>query len=236
MKRSIDEYRTFFREFRQTFKTTGAIAPSGRSLAKAICRPFRDVTTPKRILEIGAGTGAVTKEILRYVGPHDQFDAVELNERFVDVLNDRFEHEASWKKVASRCRVLHAAVQQLPVETKYDYVICGVPFNNFSVGLTREIFRHMVKLVDTNGTLTFFEYLWIRRFKVLLANQDERRRLSGVAQVLGRYLHRYEYKCDTVWVNFPPALAHHLKLDQEQPRASKPRRRKKRRSKHAHSA
>lgn len=229
MKQSLSEYRTFFREFRQTFKTTGAIAPSGRSLARAICRPMEGHTRPISILEIGAGTGAVTKEIIRHVEPADRFDAVELNERFVDVLNDRFAKEAPFKKVADRCRVLHAAVQDLPTETKYDFVICGVPFNNFSVGLTREIFRHMTKLVAPGGTLTFFEYLWIRRFKVLVANKNERRRLSGVGQVLGRYLHRYEFKCDTVWVNFPPALAHHLKLDEEQPR--KPaRRRKKRRA------
>jgi len=228
MKQSLAEYRAFFREFRQTFKTTGAITPSGRSLARAICRPFADHSQPIRILEIGAGTGAVTKEILRHVGPEDRFDAVELNERFVDVLNDRFATEPTFKKVADRCRVLHAAVQELPVEVPYDFVICGVPFNNFSVGLTREIFRHMTKLVAPGGTLTFFEYLWIRRFKVLVAGKNERRRLSGVGRVLGSYLHRFEYKCDTVWVNFPPALAHHLKLDKEQDRPA-PRPKKKRR-------
>lgn len=229
MKQSLQEYRTFFREFRQTFKTTGAIAPSGRSLARAICRPFENYGKPKRILEIGAGTGAVTKEILRHVHDHDQFDCVELNERFVDVLNDRFATEPGFKRVADRSRVLHAAVQELPTDVKYDFVICGVPFNNFSIGLTREIFRHMTKLVAPSGTLTFFEYLWIRRFKVLLADKIERKRLSGVGRVLGRYLHRYEYKCDTVWVNFPPALAHHLKLDEEQERP-KSRGKKKRRT------
>jgi len=234
MKQSLAEYRTFFREFRQTFKTTGAITPSGRSLARAICRPFAEHDQPIRILEIGAGTGAVTKEIVRHIGPEDRFDAVELNERFVDVLNDRFASEPVFKKVADRCRVLHAAVQELPIDVPYDFVICGVPFNNFSVGLTREIFRHMVKLVAPGGTLTFFEYLWIRRVKVLLASKDERRRLSGVERVLGRYLHRYEYKCDTVWVNFPPALAHHLKLDESLSRP-KPRRKKKRRHQKAAS-
>lgn len=233
MKKSLAEYRTFFREFRQTFNTTGAIAPSGRSLAKAICRPLADHSRPIRILEIGAGTGAVTKEIVRYVGPDDRFDAVDLNPRFVDVLKDRFEREPLFKKVADRCRVLHAAVQDLPIDVPYDFVICGVPFNNFSVGLTREIFRHMTKLVAPNGTLTFFEYLWIRRVKVLLSNKSERRRIGGVGRVLGRYLQRYEYKCDTVWVNFPPALAHHLKLDEEQPRPTTRRRRKRRRLKAA---
>lgn len=232
MKQALAEYRTFFREFRQTFKTTGAIAPSGRSLARAVCRPMADHQRPVKILEIGAGTGAVTKEILRYVGPEDRFDAVELNERFVEVLNDRFATEPAWQKVADRCRVLHAAVQDLRVDEPYDFVVCGVPFNNFSIGLTRELFRHMTKLVKPDGTLTFFEYLWIRRFKVLVSNKVERKRLSGVERVLGRYLQRFEYKCDTVWVNFPPALAHHLTLDpaREKPKA-KPGKKRRRRAK-----
>lgn len=224
MKTALDEYRTFFREFRQTFNTTGAIAPSGKSLAKAIVTPLREHSKPSRILEIGAGTGAVTKEIIKHVRGDDWFDAVELNDRFVDVLNYRFQHESAWKKVADRCRVLHMAVQDLHPEELYDYIICGVPFNNFSVGLTREIFRHMTKLLKPGGTLTFFEYKWIRRFKGLVANRNERKRLTGVGRVLGRYLQRFEVDCNTAWVNFPPAMAHHLRLDVERPVRRKKRR------------
>lgn len=225
MKSALDEYRTFFREFRETFNTTGAIAPSGKSLAKAIVTPLRDHEKPSRILEVGAGTGAVTKEIIKHVRERDLFDAVELNERFVEVLNYRFAHEPAWKKVASRCRVLHMAVQELHPDELYDYVICGVPFNNFSIGLTREIFRHLTKLLKPGGTLTFFEYKWIRGFKGLVAGPTERKRLTGVGRVLGRYLQRFEFQCNTAWVNFPPAMAHHLRLDVERPVRKNKRRR-----------
>lgn len=228
MKRAIDEYRTFFREFRETFKTTGAIAPSGRSLARATVKPLAEHKGPKKVLEVGPGTGAVTKEIVRHIHSHDQFDMVELNDRFVDVLNYRFQHEPTWHKVSEQSRVLHMAVQEVPAEQQYDYIVCGVPFNNFSIGLTREIFRHMCKLLKPGGTLSFFEYLWIRRFKVLLASKQERKRLSGVGRVLGRYLHRYEFKCDTCWVNFPPALSHHLRLDPNAASTAKPKKRRRR--------
>ncbi len=224
MKNTIQEYRTFFREFRTTFNTTGAIAPSGKALGKAVVVPLSKHDKPVRILEVGPGTGAVTKEILKHVREGDQFDAVELNDRFVDVLNYRFEHEASWKKVADRCRVLHMAVQELQPDDPYDFVISGLPFNNFSVGLTREIFRHMTKLVKPGGTLTFFEYKWIRNFKGLVSSSSERKRLSGVGRVLGRYLKRFEFQCTTAWVNFPPAMAHHLQLDREKPVTKKPHR------------
>jgi len=212
MKSTLSEYRTFFREFRETFKTTGAIAPSGRSLARATVQPLVDRDRPARILEVGAGTGAVTREIVKHIREGDQLDVVELNERFVDVLKYRFANEPSWKRVADQSRVLHMEVQQLKPDELYDFLICGVPFNNFSIGLTREIFRHFTKLLKPGGTLTFFEYKWIRRFKGIVATSSERKRLSGIGRVLGRYLKRYEFQCDTAWVNFPPAMAHHLRL------------------------
>jgi phospholipid N-methyltransferase len=112
-------------------------------------------------------------------------------------------------------------VQKLHPEELYDFLICGVPFNNFSIGLTREIFRHFTKLLKPGGTLTFFEYKWIRRFKGIVATSSERKRLQGVGQVLDRYLKRYEFRCNTAWVNFPPAMAHHLRLAEASPGPSK---------------
>ena len=213
MKRKLSEYQTFFREFRRSFATTGAIAPSGRSLARAVCRPISERRRPARILEVGPGTGAVTQEIVRHIGPGDHFDLVELNDSFVETLQYRFQHEAAFKRVADRATILHKAVQELHPDQPYDFIVCGVPFNNFSTGLVREIMRHLTKLLRPGGTMSFFEYLWIRQVKVLLAAKDERRRLSSVGRVLGRYLKRYEFACDTAWVNVPPALAHHLRFE-----------------------
>lgn len=212
MKNTFREYQTFFKEFRQTFHTTGAIAPSGRGLCRAVVKPMSRHTEPVRILEVGAGTGAATREIVKHIRPGDWFDMVELNTRFVETLQRRFETEPDFQRVASQSHILHCAVQQLPTDQKYDFIICGVPFNNFPVGLVKEILRHMAKLLKPGGTLSFFEYVWIRRFKALVANREERRRLNSVGRILDTYLARYEFHCDTAWINFPPAMAHHLRL------------------------
>ena len=230
MKHKLSQYQTFFREFRRSFETTGAVAPSGRSLARAVCRPISEPRQPARILEVGPGTGAVTQEIVRHIGPDDHFDLIELNERFVETLQYRFQHEAAFRRVANRTTILHKAVQDVHPEQPYDYIICGVPFNNFSTGLVREIMRHLTKLLRPGGTMSFFEYLWIRRIKVLLAAKEERRRLSSVGRVLGHYLQRYEYACDTAWVNFPPALAHHLRFEPAHDNGHAPHKRARRKS------
>jgi phospholipid N-methyltransferase len=210
MKSQISEYSTFFREFRNTFDTTGALAPSGRMLARAIARPLRNHSEPIRVLEVGAGTGAVTQELVRHIAPGDRLDIVELNDRFVEVLRRRFENEPNFRAVADRAGIFHVAIQDLQVDEPYDHIICGVPFNNFSTELVKTIFRRMLDLLRPGGTLSFFEYLWIRRMKMLVATPDERRRVARVGCVLQRYIDRYERKQHRVFLNVPPAVAHHL--------------------------
>src|SRR5271170_6627901 len=91
------DYRVFWREFRQHYHTTGAIAPSGRALARALARfAAQQHPAPRRILEVGPGTGAVTETLVRGLGPEDRLDLVELNDRFVQRLRDRFQHEPAF--------------------------------------------------------------------------------------------------------------------------------------------
>ena len=81
----LREHAAFFREFRQRFETTGSIVPSSRFLAAAMVRPLAARAADGRavrVLEIGPGTGAVTRAILPLLGVDDRFDLVELNEAF----------------------------------------------------------------------------------------------------------------------------------------------------------
>jgi len=213
MKR-IDEYSTFFREFRATFDTTGALAPSGRFLARALARPLRErVEGPVRILEVGPGTGAVTQELVRHVRPDDRFHIVELNDRFVALLKRRFDAEPRFRQVAGQTSIFHAPVQDLPVDEPYDFIICGLPFNNFPPALVEMIFGRLIQILKPGGSMTFFEYLWVRPFKILLSRHHKRRRVLEVGGVLRRYLDQYERAHDNVYLNVFPAVAHYLRVE-----------------------
>src|SRR5713226_8428066 len=80
---------SFFRETRRRFLQTGSILPSSRFLGRALASELGKPRGPARILEVGPGTGSVTREILRQLQPGDQLDLVEVNERFVDLLRGR---------------------------------------------------------------------------------------------------------------------------------------------------
>jgi phospholipid N-methyltransferase len=167
------------------------------------------------VLEVGPGTGALTQEIVKHLQPGDTFDIVELNDRFVACLRRRFETEAAFKRSAGQSVVHHIPVQDFKAEEPYDYIMSGLPFNNFPKCLVKDIFRRFDDLLAPEGVLSFFEYLWIRRFKSLVASRPERRRLADVGCVIGWYLDRYEFRHDKVFGNFPPAVVHHLRLGSE---------------------
>jgi phospholipid N-methyltransferase len=213
MKALWDDYRTFYREARGSFNTIGAVAPSGRFLARAIASELRDRNGPMRVLEVGPGTGALTWEIVRYIRPHDQFDIVELNAGFVEALQRRFRRDWHFRRVADRTRILHMPVQELDTDHAYDFVISGLPLNSFPTELVQTILESFHRLIKPGGVLSFFEYLWIRDLRRLFVHRRERRRLRRVGSVIERFVDRYEFRRNTVLVNLPPALVHHLRLN-----------------------
>src|SRR5262249_46482242 len=126
------EYAQFFGEFRRNFNQTGAILPSGAFLAGALVRPLRGSRPPGRILEVGPGTGSVTRAIARVMRIGDRLDAVEINARFAWALRDRIARDPLFEPFRGDVEVITAPVQELIGESVYDYIVSGLPLNNFS--------------------------------------------------------------------------------------------------------
>jgi phosphatidylethanolamine/phosphatidyl-N-methylethanolamine N-methyltransferase len=215
MKRRLSDRGLFLREFINNFHTTGAVLPSGRSLSRALARYVGTERNgqAKRILEVGPGTGAVTQEIVAALGPDDRLDLVELNESFVRCLQTRLVEEPAFAAVAPRTRVLHCAVQELPADTRYDLIISGLPLNNFSADLVAQILTALRGLLGPGGTLSFFEYIAIRRLRALVSGRGERARLRGIGAALDEVLVGHEIRRDWVWPNVPPAWVHHVRFE-----------------------
>jgi phospholipid N-methyltransferase len=206
------DQRVFWRQFREEFHTTGAVLPSGRFLARALARYVGQQPEGQRILEVGPGTGAVTSQIVRRLGPHDRLDLVELNAEFVRRLNERFARDAHFQPAAQQSRVLHLPVEQLPADTRYDVVVSGLPLNNFSVDDVEHLLAAITRLLRPGGMLSFFEYIAIRPARSLVSGRAERARLRGIGQALDGLLKPYEVRRDWIWPNVPPAWVHHVRM------------------------
>ena len=121
MRQRLADYRVFWRQFRQAYHTTGAVLPSGRGLCAALSHFVRTPElgeaasaagtnsaavehrhAPRRILEVGPGTGAVTAQIVRDMRPGDHLTLVERNEQFVDHLRDQLNSSDAFQKARDR--------------------------------------------------------------------------------------------------------------------------------------
>lgn len=212
MRRRITEHALFFREFLRNFHTTGAILPSGRYLAGALARFVREKSLPpRRILEVGPGTGAVTRHIIAGMGSADCLDLVELNQTFVEQLEQRFRTEAAFRAVANCSRVLHCPVEDLPRSERYHVIVSGLPLNNFAATDVERILAALRDLLAPGGTLSFFEYIAVRPLRTLVSGRAERDRLRGIGKALGNLLGDREIRRDAVWLNVPPAWVHHVR-------------------------
>ena len=213
MRRQLQDHLTFFREFRRTFRTTGAVAPSGRSLAKAMTRGLDDLSGPRRILEVGPGTGAVTKSIVRRLKPGDTLDLVEINADFADLLRKRFEADPAYRVVADQCRVHCCPLQEFEDPDGFDAVISGLPFNNFPTELVADLLRSALGHVRPGGTLCFFEYMYVRPVRQRFGKRVDRTRMTRIEMLLRKHFAEYRFKRDWVFANFPPAWVQHLRVE-----------------------
>jgi phospholipid N-methyltransferase len=215
----FQESRTFLRQYRTNFKHTGAVLPSGRSLGRALTHFVRrcddgqnGASSRRRVLEVGPGTGAVTRHICEGLRDDDTLELCELNATFVEVLRQRLAAESPFCDVATRVSVHHKPVEELLADEPFDLIVSGLPLNNFEVHEVERILDLFGRLLKPTGTLSFFEYIGIRKLRAAVSGGAGRQRLRGIERAMDGVLRAGEIRRDHVWANVPPAYVHHVRF------------------------
>lgn len=212
MRRAITEHTIFWQELRRNFRHTGSVLPSGRWLSAALARYVRSISGRKRVLEVGPGTGVVTRAILHRLSHGDHLDLVEVNGRFVEILNGRLAHDRRFQRPGVDVRVIHSRVEELPDGEPYDLIVSGLPLNNFDVETIETIFTAFRRLSKPGSVVSFFEYAGVRPARALVGQGKDRTRFREIHRLLRDKLRRYEIRREWIWPNVPPAWVHHLRL------------------------
>ncbi len=165
------------------WKTTGAIAPSGRSLARTIARSAGPIEDGQVIVELGPGTGVTTRELVEHF-PNNRIVAVEIIDAFADRLEKTFPTVMVVRGDASHLDAHLKALGIAPEEV--GAILSGLPILAFPKDLSQRIFAAIRRVLQPGRHYVQFTYsrrAWrhvvVEGFRVLAPQR--------------------------VWVNIPPA-------------------------------
>lgn len=215
----LKESLTLARELPKHFQEIGAILPSSPHLAKLMTKPLEKAPAngTRRILEIGSGTGPITRRIIEHLLPGDHLTVCDINQRLLEDLQIKLLMSKEHKHLIDQVSFVHGDVlllQQTGQLETYDIIICSLPFTNFHPELVQQFMQCMQSLLSETGTLTFFQYLGLQRFALLFANEFNKTRLREVRRILKQWLmltkQSGSVKEDVSFLNIPPALVFQL--------------------------
>ena len=157
----------------------------------------------KRILEVGCGTGAFTKEILNTLHAGDTFHVVELSNDFCDAIEDGLLKPFRENNPEIEVVLHNAPIEEANLEGEFDAIICGLPFNNFPVELVQHLFTIMFELLSSEGELAYFEYLGLLKLKRVFGFPKIRRETKVRTKDIETRYSKQKGTQKTVWLNLP---------------------------------
>jgi phosphatidylserine decarboxylase len=214
---TLQERVLFVRQLRHSFTSIGALLPTSGFAARAMTSEVARRVGPRTILEVGAGTGAITAAIVEQMRPDDRLVLVEIEEEFVHYLQQRFEREPSFRRVRDQVTILQADVTQLDRNQQFDYIVSAIPFTNCPPETIEAILSTYREILKPDGVLTYIEYAFLRKLKQWRLSGEQRLQFERSKAVLDRYQQSFEFRRDLVWRNVPPAWIHHLRLQEPAP-------------------
>jgi phospholipid N-methyltransferase len=150
----------FFRAFCKNRKQVGSPFQSSRHAARKICSTI-DFKSARRIIEIGAGPGKITREILKFLRPDAQLIVFEINRDLCGQLE---------KIQDGRLTIHNASGFELTrlFKGKADYVISEIPIATLSPAAISSFYGGIKKALRASGLclqlqLSLFSYGHIRQ-------------------------------------------------------------------------
>jgi len=204
LRARLQSHLVFYAETVRATRQVGAFAPLSTLVAAAVARSLAPYAAPRTVLEVGAGTGALTRALIRRLGAGDRLDLCEINGRFARVLRDEFTPLA-----APSVRVFAVDVDGLPRDTRYDVIVSSLPWLNLEPAKVDRILERYDASLRPGGTLCYVDY-WGNGVRVLVGSGPERRRLRGVRDAMRAFHRRYAYARRVVLWNVPPVCVHAL--------------------------
>ena len=186
----MSDFLLFLGKFLRHGTKIASVAPSSPWLARATLGQV-DWDRARAVVELGAGTGPITRQIAERVRPGTRVIVLERDPDFARLLRERFGHLADFDVVEGDARDLAAILRERGID-RVDAVISGLPVPSFPQELQRDLFRVVRSVLAPDGVYSqITELAWVYR------------------PLYRRFFDRVDFRFEPR--NFPPAGAYHCR-------------------------
>ena len=138
------------RKFLQHGTTIASFSPSSRFLSRKIVQGI-DYDSARCIVELGAGTGPITKELVERAKPHTRLIIVEQDADFCKRLRTRFAHAPNAEIIEGDAAQIDKLLADRGI-TEVDHIVSGLPLPSFPAKLRDAILASSARALGGRGT------------------------------------------------------------------------------------
>jgi phospholipid N-methyltransferase len=153
-RRAIGEHLMFLGKFLRNPRNVGSVVPSSQALAREMARAV-PVSPDAVVVELGPGTGALTRQVVKVLAPGQRFLAIDIDPEFCENLRKR------WPRIDCECG--SAADMPKMIEARrwsgVHHVLSGLPFASLPAAISRAILQAVAQSLVPGGTFTTFQYV-----------------------------------------------------------------------------
>lgn len=142
----------FTRYALKNLKSTGSIARSSKFLARNLAKQIP--SDARTIIELGAGDGIITKELLKYMPQQAHLTAYEISEELLPLLQ-KIEHPQFSLKHSSALDI----VEDFAINS-VDCLVSCLPLALFPLEMKHELLTHIRSVLKPNGVFLQYQY-WL---------------------------------------------------------------------------
>lgn len=172
MNQHIADRVRFLRAFAANPRQVGAILPTSRQAVRDML-DLGDVPGADLVVELGAGTGVQTGEILARMGPGARLIALEIDPDLARLLEERFD-DPRLEVVCDSAEYLQKHLDG----AKADVLVCALPFTSLDPGLRRRILDSLPDALGPRGVALVIQYSPLIQSELRRLFPSVRRRLS----------------------------------------------------------
>jgi phospholipid N-methyltransferase len=172
MNQHVADRLRFLRAFVANPRQVGAVLPTSRQAVRDML-DMADVARARLVVELGAGTGVQTGEVLARMGPDARLLALEIDPRLAELLQQRFDDP--------RLQVVGESAEHLEAHLageRADVLVCALPFTSLEPDLRRRILDQLPRALAPGGVALVIQYSPLIQSELRRLFTSVRRRIS----------------------------------------------------------